>query len=56
MKFIPIVGLAGKTNWESACVDQYADLTNDLFLEIVKTFFEKDEEQKVSFHEMAIKI
>ena len=28
-------------------VDQFIDLTGDMFTEMVKTFFEKDEEKKV---------
>lgn len=39
-------GLAGKDSWEQALVDQYMGLIEDMFTEIVKVFFEKDEEKK----------
>lgn len=38
--------LAGKDSWEQALVDQYMGLVEDMFTEIVKVFFEKDEEKK----------
>ncbi|XP_045166747.1 probable glutathione S-transferase 7 [Mercenaria mercenaria] len=39
-------GLAGKDNWEQGLVDQYMGLVEDMFTELVKGFFEKDEEKK----------
>ena len=39
--------LAGKDSWEQALVDQYMGLVEDMFTELVKVFFEKDEEKKV---------
>ena len=43
-------GLAGKTNWETGLIDQYVDLVGDLFTEMIKSFFEKDETKKVNGH------
>ncbi|XP_045166748.2 probable glutathione S-transferase 7 [Mercenaria mercenaria] len=39
-------GLAGKDSWEQGLVDQYMGLVEDMFTELVKEFFEKDEEKK----------
>ncbi|XP_052232067.1 probable glutathione S-transferase 7 [Dreissena polymorpha] len=38
--------LAGKNSWEQALCDQTLELINDLIQEVVKFFFEKDEERK----------
>lgn len=40
-------GLAGKDSWQQALTDQYIELVEDLFKDIVKTHFEKDEIKKV---------
>ena len=39
--------LAGRTNWEHARVDQFIELVEDMFQDLVKTFFETDETKKV---------
>lgn len=39
-------GLCGKDSFEQALVDQYMELASDLFKDIVKWFFEKDEDKK----------
>ena len=41
-------GLVGKTNWDMGMIDQYVDLVGDLFTEMIKSFFEKDEAKKVT--------
>ena len=41
--------MAGKDNWEAACIDQIIDLTVDQLNDVVKVVFEKDEEKKVGF-------
>lgn len=42
------VGLAGKDVWQQALVDQYIELVEDMFMEVAKAFFEKDEAKKVT--------
>ncbi|XP_053402369.1 glutathione S-transferase 1-like [Mercenaria mercenaria] len=39
-------GLAGKNSWEQGMVDQYMELATEMMDEIVKWYFEKDEEKK----------
>ncbi|XP_053390457.1 probable glutathione S-transferase 7 [Mercenaria mercenaria] len=39
-------GLAGKNSWEQGLVDQYMELAVDMFKEVIKWYFEKDEEKK----------
>jgi len=39
--------LAGRTNWEHARVDQFIELVEDMFQDLVKTFFETDDTKKV---------
>lgn len=39
-------GLAGKTSWDQALIDQYMSLAGDLFKEVIKFYFEKDEGKK----------
>jgi glutathione S-transferase len=38
--------LAGQDSWEQAQVDQYMELVEDMFKELIKVFFEKDEDKK----------
>ena len=42
-----ISGLAGKTSWELALIDQFCDLTEDMYREVLKEFYEKNEAKKV---------
>ncbi|XP_053402893.1 probable glutathione S-transferase 7 [Mercenaria mercenaria] len=39
-------GLAGKNSWEQGLVDQYMELAVDMFKEVIKWYFEKDEQKK----------
>lgn len=39
--------MAGKDSWQQGLADQYMELVEDMFKELVKVFFEKDEEKKV---------
>ena len=41
-------GLAGKDVWQTALTDQYIELMEDMFRELAKSFFEKDDIKKVS--------
>ena len=41
--------LAGKDSFDAARVDQFIELVEDMFKDIVKPFFEKDEIKKVRF-------
>ena len=42
-----ISGLAGKNSWELALIDQFCDLTEDMYREVLKEFYEKNEAKKV---------
>ena len=42
-----ISGLAGKTSWELALIDQFCDLTEDMYREVLNEFYEKNEAKKV---------
>ena len=42
------VDMAGKTNYEMGLVDQYMELTAELFYDMRSVFLEKDEEKRVS--------
>jgi len=41
--------LIGANEWEAAKCDEYADAMNDLFLELVKFAYEKNEEKKAEY-------
>ena len=43
-----VSGLAGKDVWQTALTDQYIELMEDMFRELAKSFFEKDDIKKVS--------
>ena len=43
-----LVDMAGKTNYEMGLVDQYMELTAELFYDMRSVFLEKDEEKRVS--------
>ena len=40
-------GMAGKTSWDEALVDQYVDLSEELHKETYKEFYAVSEEDKV---------
>ena len=40
-------GLVGETSWDLALIDQFYDLTEDLYKDILKEFYEKDKAKKV---------
>ena len=44
---VRVLDLAGANSWEQALCDQTLELINDLIQEVVKYFFEKDEDKKV---------
>ncbi|XP_053402366.1 glutathione S-transferase 1-like isoform X2 [Mercenaria mercenaria] len=47
-------GLAGKNSWEQGMVDQYMELATEMMDEIVKWYFEKDEEKKLTAADLAV--
>ena len=49
-----VSGLAGKDSWQQALADQYMELVEDMFKELVKVFFENDEDKKVGFTSLTL--
>jgi hypothetical protein len=49
MSFLLFLGLYGKTNRDNTTCDITLETINDIYTEMIKIMFEKDEAKKVSY-------